>query len=89
MKICFCAVLLYPGKNEDIAQRKDEEQDRDVHEWNATLQLYTDVTPPSAQAQAVDDWQQPVTGLLSPDGSHPTDRSACPSPQVTACHISI
>lgn len=89
-QICFFAVLLNPGEKEDTAQRKHEDQDRDVCEWTATLQLHTTVDPPPAQALAVDQWQQPVTGLLPPVGSPTADSSTRPfAPQVTACLISV
>lgn len=90
MKICFFAVLLNPWEKEDTAQRKYEDQDRDVSEWTATLQLHTTVDSPPAQALAVDQWQQPVTDLLPAVGSPTTDSSARPSAlQVTVCLISV
>lgn len=82
----FFAVLLNPGEKEDTAQRNYEDQDRDVCEWAATMQAHPTVDPRPAQTLAVDQWQQPVTGLLSPVGSSTADSSTRPSaPQVTAC----
>lgn len=90
MKHCSRAALSFPEEKEDVVQKGEEDQDRDVREWTTTLQLHTGVAPPPAQATAVDHWQQPATGAGPPVAFLTTDGSTCPSaPQVTVFLISI